>query len=270
MSPLDLDAYFKRIGYCGPGTATLDTLQALCRLHPAAIPFENLDPLMRRPVSLDIGAVVDKLVHQRRGGYCYEQNTLYEAVLRALGFSVATLAGRVQWNVPPGRVGPRYHMVVRIDLPEGVYVADTGFGGLTLTAALRLAADIEQPTPHGLHRFVRMGDELQLQAKLGGNWAPIFLLSLQLQAPADWEVANWYTSTNPNSIFTHSLMAACPVGDCRYGLINNDLRIHHPNGRTDRRLLKTSDELASVLRNDFRINLPEGYAAAFDRVIAAA
>jgi N-hydroxyarylamine O-acetyltransferase len=270
MSRIDLNAYFRRVGYSGPATATLDALQMLCRLHPAAIAFENLDPLMKRPVKLDIEALADKLIHRGRGGYCYEQNTLFEAVLRALGFSVETLAARVQWNVPPGKVGPRYHMVLRIDLPGGVYIADAGFGGLTLTAPLRLMADIEQPTPHGLHRFVRIGDEFQLQAKLGENWVSVFLLSLQTEAPADWEVANWYTSTNPNSVFTHSLMAACPVGDRRLGLVNNDLRIHYPDGRTDRRILKTSDELASVLRNDFRIDLPDGCAAAFDRIIAGA
>lgn len=269
MSRIDLNAYFRRIGYSGPAAATLDTLQELCHLHPAAITFENLDPLMKRSVSLDIDAVADKLIQRGRGGYCYEQNTLFEAVLQDLGFSVTTIAGRVQWNAPPGKVGPRYHMVLRIELPDGVYIADTGFGRLTLTAALRLVPDLEQTTPHGLHRFVRIDDEYQMQAKLGEQWLPVFQLALQRQAPADWEVANWYTSTSPNSVFTHSLMAACPVGDSRLGLINNDLRIHHPDGRTDRRLLKTPDELAAVLRNDFRINLPEGCAATFDRVIAA-
>lgn len=270
MSRIDLDAYFRRIGYAGPAHATLDTLQALCHLHPAAIPFENLDPLMKRPVTLDRDALVDKLIHRRRGGYCYEQNTLFEAVLRDIGFSVTTLAGRVQWNASPDKVGPRYHMVVRIELPEGVYIADTGFGRLTLTAALRLVPDLEQTTPHGPHRFVRIGDEYQLQAKLGERWLPVFQLALLRQAPADWEVANWYTSTSPNSVFTHSLMAACPVGERRLGLINNDLRIHYPDGRSDRRILKTSEELASVLQNVFRINLPDGCAATLDRVIAGA
>jgi N-hydroxyarylamine O-acetyltransferase len=270
MSRIDLDAYFRRIGYSGPATATLATLRALCHLHPAAITFENLDPLMKRPVSLDIEALADKLIRRGRGGYCYEQNTLFEAVLRVLGFSVETLAARVQWNAPPGAVGPRYHMVLRIALPEGEYIADTGFGRLTLTAPLHLAPGIEQTTPHGPHRLVRIGDEFQLQARLGEQWLPVFLLSLQPEAPADWEVANWYTSTNPASVFTRSLMAACPVGDRRYGLINNDLRIHYPDGRTARRILKTSDELASVLRTDFRISLPVGCEPTLDRIIAEA
>ena len=183
MSRIDLDAYFRRIGYSGRATATLDTLQALCHLHPAAITFENLDPLMKRPVSLDIGAVADKLIHQGRGGYCYEQNTLFEAVLLELGFSVHTLAARVQWNAPQGKVGPRYHMVLRIALPEGVHIADAGFGRLTLTAPMRLAPGMEQPTPHGPHRFVQIGDEFQLQAKIGEQWLRSFCCHCNRRPP---------------------------------------------------------------------------------------
>ena len=270
MAAIDLDSYFARIGYSGPRTATLETLQALHLLHPVAIPFENLDPLMKRPVPLELKALAAKLVDQGRGGYCYEQNTLFAGVLEALGFSVATLAARVQWNVPPGTITPRYHMVLRIDLPEGRYIADVGFGRLTLTAPLRLAPELEQSTPHGPHRLIRIGDEFQLQAKLGGQWAPIFQLSLQEQAPADWEVANWFTSTNPASIFTQGLMVARPVGDRRYGLFNSDLRIHHPDGRIERRTLKTPEELASVLRNDFRIRIPQGSDEMFNRLISIA
>lgn len=270
MASIDLDSYFARIGYSGPATATLETLQALHLLHPVAIPFENLDPLMKRPVPLELKALAAKLVDQGRGGYCYEQNTLFAGVLGALGFSVATLAARVQWNLPPGTIGPRHHMVLRIDLSEGRYIADVGFGRLTLTAPLRLAPDIEQSTPHGLHRLIPIDGEFQLQAKLGGQWAPIFQLSLQEQAPADWEVANRFTSTHPSSIFTQGLMVARPVGDCRYGLFNNDLRIHHPDGRIERRTLKTRDELASVLRNDFRIRMPQGSGEVFERLISGA
>jgi hypothetical protein len=132
MSAIDLDAYFARVGYQGPRAPTLDTLRALHRLHPAAIAFENLDPLLKRPVRLDVGALMDKLVHAHRGGYCYEHNIFFQAVLRAIGFTVASLAARVQWNVPPDTDTPRYHMLLRIDLVDGPYIADVGFGRLTL------------------------------------------------------------------------------------------------------------------------------------------
>jgi N-hydroxyarylamine O-acetyltransferase len=89
---LDLDGYFDRIGYAGPTAATLATLQGVQAAHATAIAFENLDPLLGRPVSLKLPTLARKLVDQRRGGYCFEQNTLLQAVLRQLGFSVSGLA----------------------------------------------------------------------------------------------------------------------------------------------------------------------------------
>src|SRR3569623_164652 len=106
--------------------------------HPAAIPFENLDPLMRRPVKIDRASVDAKLVQGGRGGYCFEQNSLFRAALEAIGFQVTGLSARVQWNAPPERINPRTHMLLRLALPEGDHIADVGFGGLTLTTPLRL------------------------------------------------------------------------------------------------------------------------------------
>ena len=197
MSDLDLRAYFARIGYSDAPTPTLETLQVLHWLHPAAITFENLDPLMKRPVRLHVDALMTKLVAQRRGGYCYEQNTLFAAVLRSLDYRVVTLAARVQWGAPKAVVRPRSHMLLRVELPHGSYITDVGFGLLTLTAPLQLRPDLEQPTPHGLHRLVCVGDEFQLQVRLTDHWAPIYQFSLQEQVSADWEVQNWYTSTHP-------------------------------------------------------------------------
>jgi len=255
MTDADLKAYFSRIAYSGSPTPTLETLQALHRLHPVAITFENLDPLMRRPVCLEMDALMTKLVEQRRGGYCYEQNTLFAAVLRHLGYSVVTLAARVQWGVLQGVMRPRAHMLLRVELPQGTYLADVGFGLLTLTAPLRLQADLEQPTPHGLHRLVRVGDEFQLQVKLN-DWGPIYQISLEEQAPPDWEVQNWFTSTHPDSPFTNCLMAARPIGDRRYALLNDRLTIYGPNGPVERRIAQTVPELASFLTDFFDIRLP--------------
>ena len=102
----DLDAYFARIGYRGPREATLDVLKQLHALHPRAIAFENLDSFLGRPVRLDLASLEQKLVHARRGGYCFEQNTLFWKVLTALGFSVTGLAARVLWNQPEDSEGP--------------------------------------------------------------------------------------------------------------------------------------------------------------------
>lgn len=132
MAEIDLDLYFERVGYDGPRTATLETLRSLHALHPAAIAFENIDPLMKRPVPLDLGALSNKLIDEKRGGYCYEQNTLFAAALRSLGFSVSTVAARAQYGPPSGVVRARTHMVLRVDLPEGLHICDVDMAVLPL------------------------------------------------------------------------------------------------------------------------------------------
>ncbi len=113
----DLDAYLDRLGYTGPRTPTLDTLEALHALHPAAIPFENLNPLLRWPVALDVESLQAKMVAGGRGGWCFEQNTLFRHALQSLGFSVTSLGARVIWNTPPDSpIGPRSHMLLLVDL----------------------------------------------------------------------------------------------------------------------------------------------------------
>jgi N-hydroxyarylamine O-acetyltransferase len=254
---LNVDAYLARIGYSGLRTATLATLQELHALHPAAIPFENLDALLRRPVGLDVGSLATKLIQGRRGGYCYEQNTLFQAALQALGFSVGSLAARVQWGRPEGALSPRIHMLLRVHLPEGDFIADVGFGRLTLTAPVRLEADTAQPTPHGLYRLIRVRDELRLETKLSQGWAAVYQIALQEQTSADWEVAHWYNSTHPESRFTTALMVARPVGDRRLGLLNNVLSTHHQDGTSEQTVIDTPQALEATLRGDFDLNLPE-------------
>jgi N-hydroxyarylamine O-acetyltransferase len=151
---LDIEAYYHRIGYTdGSREPTLETLSAIHLRHPQAIPFENLDPLLQRPVGLDVGALERKLLRAGRGGWCFEQNLLLAEALRTLGFRVTGLAARVMWNVPEGVVRARSHMLLLVDAIRGEpsgssHIADVGFGGLTLTAPLRLATDVEQATPH--------------------------------------------------------------------------------------------------------------------------
>ncbi len=154
-SAFNLDAYLERIGYIGPRTASIETLEAVHALHPAAIAFENLNPLLGWPVALDVESLQGKLVSGGRGGWCFEHNTLFRHALEALGFSVTSLAARVLWNAEPGHpVGPRSHMVLLVDLNGLRYIADVGFGGNVLTTPLRLEPHIAQPTPHEPHRLL--------------------------------------------------------------------------------------------------------------------
>ena len=270
MARFDADAYFARIGYSGPAAASLDTLAELHLRHPAAIPFENLDPLLRRPVRLDPASLQQKLLRERRGGYCYEHNILFAGVLQAIGFQTTGLAARVLWNAPQDAVRPRSHMLLRVDIAGSAYLADVGFGGLTQTAPLRVDTDVEQPTAHEVFRITRAGSDFLMQARVKGVWRSLYRFGPEEHLTADYEVANWYTSTHPASHFLHSLMAARALPGKRLALLNNELAVHRLDGDTERRTLATAAELRATLQDAFGIALPEdpGLRPALERVAA--
>ncbi len=253
----DLDAYLDRLGYTGPHTATLDTLEALHALHPAAIPFENLNPLLRWPVALDVESLQAKMVAGGRGGWCFEQNTLFRHALQSLGFSVTSLGARVIWNTPPDSpVGPRSHMLLLVILAGLPYIADVGFGGNVLTGPLRLEPHVAQSTPHEQHRLLPLDNGFVLEASVSGEWKPFYRFTLDPQFPSDYEVSNWYLCQHPSSFFRELLLAARATPQCRFALRNNALAIHRKDG-TEKRTLEDAGALRACLETDFGLRLPE-------------
>ncbi|HEY2022892.1 arylamine N-acetyltransferase [Paraburkholderia sp.] len=255
---VNLDNYFARIGYTGPRTATLDVLRAIHRLHPSAIPFENLDPLTRRPVRLDLESVERKLVGETRGGYCFEQNTLFANVLMQLGFSITPMLGRVLWGREPGAITPRAHMVLRIDIDGDAWIADVGFGSVTLTAPLRLTPELAQPIPLGTFRLADAGhDMLYLEVQVPGeSWARVYRFDLHPVEWIDYETSNWYTSASPDSVFTHNLMVCRVSADVRVALFNDQLSERDAAGQlVAERRIASAAELAGCLGERFGLNL---------------
>lgn len=255
---IDLDAYFRRIGHTGGREPTLDTLAALQLGHVQAIAFENLNPLLGWPVPLDAPALERKLVQDRRGGYCYEQNLLFGHVLRALGFHVTGLAARVLWTYyPEDAITPRSHQLLRVALADGSYLVDVGFGGQTLTGPLRLEPDLEQATPHEPFRLVSAGDGFRMQCRIGTAWKTLYRFDLQEQFQPDYEILNYYAANHPDSRFTSTLIAARPATDRRYALLDNQLAVHHLGGPTERRVLGTVAEVREALERVFLLSLPD-------------
>jgi N-hydroxyarylamine O-acetyltransferase len=257
---LNLDAYLARIGYSGPRTASLATLTTLHVAHPQAIAFESLDPWMGRPLQLDLDTLQAKLVASGRGGYCYEHNTLFWAALQALGFQVRGLSARVLYSTPPGGGRhPRNHMLMLVETTAGLHIADVGFGGLTLTAPVRLEADIVQTTPHERVCLTRAGDDWVLEAETqneaGAVWRQMYQFGLEEHIAPDYDVANYYMSTHPRSPFVARLVAARPFAGGRLALANTALSIHHTGGASEKRTLVSVTELRAVLTGDFGIAL---------------
>lgn len=233
-------------------------LERLHALHAEKIPFENLSPFTGEPVRLDLDSLQDKLVERGRGGWCFEHNVLFASMLEAIGFDVTRLAARVRWNVPAERVTPRSHMLLRIRLTEGDYIADVGFGGLTLTAPLRLAPGEEQDTPHEPHRIIdKGGGTYLLEAKVAGEWGALYTFELHPQQHADYEVSNWYLCNHPESQFLRLVIAARAEPSARHALRGVRYAVHRPGGETERREIASLREYRDILEGPLQIRIPD-------------
>jgi N-hydroxyarylamine O-acetyltransferase len=261
---IDLERYFARIGYAGPRTPTLATLHAIAHAHVAAIPFENLDVLLGRRIDLALAAVQRKLVDDRRGGYCFEQNSLLLAVLTELGFDARPVSARVRYGRPRDYTPARTHLFVRVELDES-WLADVGVGGMSPTAALRLATEEPQATPHEPRRLIRDGGVLYHQVLLGDTWQDVYDTTLEEMPPIDREVANWYTSAHPGSHFKARLSVARALPDGgRLTVLNRELTVRQRDGRAEHRVMTSPDELLDVLAESFGLVFPAGTRFACD------
>jgi N-hydroxyarylamine O-acetyltransferase len=252
-----LDVYFRRIGYDGPRTPVLPVLQALHRLHPQAIAFENLDPFLGRPVRLDPEAIEDKLVRRNRGGYCYEHNLLFMRVLKELGFRVSGLAARVLWGYGEAALTRRSHMLLRVEHDGRTLLADVGFGGLTLTAPLALEPGRSQETPHEPFRTISAADLFRVEALVAGEWRPLYGFDLSEYIEADYDIASYFMSTHPSSPFTRSLMLARALPDRRLACLDGRLSIHYAGGHSEQVELDSPSRLAEAVEQSFGVTLPD-------------
>lgn len=270
---VDLDAYFARIGYDGARKPNLETLRAIAHRHPDAIPFENLDVLLGRGISIVPGEIDAKLIGAGRGGYCYEQNGLLKRVLKALGFQVEGLMARVQWMAPEGTPPrPRSHMVLGVELNGETWLADAGFGGCVLTAPLKLFSDDVQDTPHGQFRIVdvELGGvaERQVQANLSGRWAPLYQVAKGAWADIDYEQANYFTYTHPSSHFTWSMTVGRTTPSARYALKNNRFTHRDVTGAVVEQRDLTVDELETTLRDVIGLPVEADWRPVLEKVVA--
>ncbi|WP_077035651.1 arylamine N-acetyltransferase [Pelomonas sp. KK5] len=251
-----LAAYARRTG-CGDlcaGTApTLATLQRLITHHAAAIPFENIEVLCGRVPKLDLPALRRKLLDSRRGGYCFEQNTLFMAVLRALGFAVLGLEGRVRAGVPADVETGRTHMALAVEAEGRTWLVDVGFGALAPQRPLPLEAG-----GHEEHRLVEAGDgELLLQARTFEGWTDAYRLMPGRPRPIDYELGNWWVATHPSALMGRCLLVARSLDDGgRMTLFNRRLTIRQPlDGAPIERELRTDAEIADQLTGGFGLRL---------------
>lgn len=256
---IDVGRYLARLDLARPERADFAALRSLQFAHQQAIAFENLTPLAGEPVPLDLAALQRKVVEGRRGGYCFELNTLFRELLRALGFDVAPLMGRVVLGQPDDRAAtPRTHLATRVRV-EGIdWLVDVGFGGMTPTGPLRLDTGEPQATPNEPCRVQRRdhGTRLLLQAQVVGDWRSLYVLDLEPAPAIDHEVGNWYVATHPASRFTQHLIAARPAPGLRRTMLDGDVTVHRLGEPSVLRRLDSVDAVVEVLQQDFGLDVP--------------
>lgn len=254
----DQKAWLDRIGFAGGTEPTLDTLHKLIFAHSHSIAYESLDIMLGRTPKLDIASLQRKMIGGGRGGYCLEQNMLFREGLRSLGYEVTSLQGRVVRGMAIDAPRPAIHMLLQVHLPEGPYLADVGFGNLAPTSALLLRADVEQETPHEPMRFIDVGGELTLQARLRDAWEHIYRVIPYPRYDGEYEITNWYTGTHPDAPYQSNIIAARPGPDrTRITMFNRRVTVRHANGEADRRELQHEAEFASVLRDEFSLDMTD-------------
>lgn len=269
---LDLHAYLGRLGYASAPSPTLDTLRELQSRHSVEFPFETLATLLRVPVEVEPAAVQDKLLRQGRGGYCFELNRLFLLLLQALGFDARGLTGRVVMGGPEDAQPARTHMLILVTL-EGVrYITDVGFGGMVPTAPLLLDSEAQQATPHEPYRLTQVDGTYTLRALVAGSWRAMYVFDLQPVADIDYVVGNWYVCTHPDSPFLGQMIAARTGPGLRKTLNNGSFAIHRLGQASERVQLQSVDQVLSVLRDEFGIQVPEhpDLRGIIERLIAGA
>ncbi|MEV0171032.1 arylamine N-acetyltransferase [Streptomyces sp. NPDC050803] len=256
----DLDAYLGRIGWDGERSAGIATLRGVHLAHARAIPFENLDAVSGTAPSLELADLMAKLVHGRRGGYCYEHNTLFQHALEALGFRVTTLAARVVLGADRIDSRPRTHMLLLVHAPGDPqpYVADVGFGAIgALLEPVPLTTGVEFEGAGRRHRLMHVPHEgplelWALEAREGSSWQAQYAFTLDPFERPDYEVFNWHVGTNPRSPFTRSIYVQRVTADRHVLLHGRVLTETRADGTVSERKIAEED-VERVLEEEFGI-----------------
>jgi len=248
---MNVDAYLDRIGYKGSRAPTIETLRCLHYAHMRAVPFENLDIHTGRRIVLDREALFEKIVQHRRGGFCYELNGLFAALLEELGFNVTLLSARV---VADGIIGPEFdHMALLVE-PDERWLADVGFGE-SFREPLRLD-DPDEQVQHGrAYRLVATEENWSLsEGTPGSDLKPQYVFTLQPRRLSEFWDMCLYHQTSPQSHFTHKRICSRATPSGRVTLSDMSLIVTEGNERREH-LCSSDQEYTRALREHFGIDV---------------
>jgi len=265
MSNRFLDCYFTRIGYGGSGAANLRTLQELHLLHLQHIPYENIDVFCHQGVRLDREALVHKMLLRRRGGYCFEQNGLFCAVLTEIGFACRPNMARVHYRRP--EPGGRIHQVNLVEADGRVWLCDVGFGGSGFRLPVALEPDIEVEQlgeVYRLHESPTHG--FFLQRKASDEWRPLYTFKIDPALPIDMAMANFYTANSSDPIFRDAILATRMTDRGRVTLSDHTFRFYDlVTGALETSVVTEFPRYVEKLRLHLGVELSESETALLER-----
>jgi len=251
-------AYLERIGIFEELAPTKENLRRIQTAHLRTVPYENLDILLGKPISLEKDALYEKIVVNRRGGYCFEVNELLGHLLRDLGYEVTDLFGRFlrgETGIPMRR---HHVLMVKCIDDEVPYIADVGVGTGSPNIPMRLTAGEEVPDGVIAYRFTKHDFfGWVLEDRKNGVWGPVYSFTGEPQAPIDFLATSFWCEHAEESIFNKGAMVSLRTENGRRTIDADEARIFDGNDVTVLPL-KTWEEKDRILREWFGIVLPEG------------
>lgn len=263
---LDIDAYFDRIGYTGPRTATVETLRAVHRAHAASITWEIVESALGGRMSLDLPALQKKICEDGEGGCCLESNLLFAAALQQLGFPLSRQISRVRRG--SGRVRTRSHLVLLVEVEGGTWMADPGFGDESLLEPVAFADGATVTVGGWTWRLDDDGGDWVLRCLHPDGWFDVYAFRVERNHPIDFEMIVHFSYVDPGSVFRGQLIAQRGDEKVRHVLKNQVLTTTVAGGPRESREL-SGDEVVETLRTVFAIPVGPGDAQALrDRFTA--
>ncbi|UWG95456.1 arylamine N-acetyltransferase [Dehalobacter sp. DCM] len=246
-----LTDYFKRINYTGSTDVSSETLYGLHTCHTLNVPFENLDVYNQKPIFLDKESLYKKIVHNKRGGYCFEMNGLFSFVLKELGFKVTDLLARVHYG---DTFGPKVHQALLVEIQDEKWLVDVGFGRDGIIAPLLIQVGIDQQQFTQTYRLLTDPEfGFVLQIKIGDNYCPMYAFKPEACYPVDFMVSSHFTSTSPTSIFVIKMFCTKPTPEGRITLVGDTLKVT-TNGQVFESTIENEAEYHRLLKEYFALD----------------
>ncbi|MEM8935085.1 MAG: arylamine N-acetyltransferase [Pseudomonadota bacterium] len=258
MTDFPLQAYLNRIGLKGGVSQTPKGLDTLHRAQTCTIPFENFDVLLGRKIDIRAHALIEKLLGQKRGGYCFELNGLFFLALTAMGFDARFVLARVHVS---DAASPRAHVAIIVQIDGAAWLADVGFGGNGLRAPMPFALDTPADQDGVQFRLVEAPPfGVMLQTFEAGEWSNNYSFDLEHVGEADLEMGNHFASTHPESIFTKARIANILNSSGRVSLMNFSLS-HVTGEKRESETLSDDPSYMDAVKSNFGIALDADYDA---------